>query len=128
MRRIFEEAFFTLGWLGDDAGAKGAIRLIQKISTWNPLQDAPLDASSYISSRQDLDDWAELRKIISNPWFERVWIVQEIAVATHPLLRYGSEEIPWKTFTHAITVLSKSFLRHLILPAEGLSQGHLDPL
>jgi hypothetical protein len=46
--------------------------------------------------------WEALLKLFSNPWFERVWVVQEVAVAPAILVRYGGLYVPWEAL---ITVL-----------------------
>jgi Heterokaryon incompatibility protein (HET) len=99
MRNIFEEASSTIGWLGDDPGAKKAFDLVERINS------AP-NIAAFTRLRQEQDaGWAELQKLVSNSWFERVWIIQEIAVAKNPLIRYGDQEIEWKTLVTALFVI-----------------------
>jgi hypothetical protein len=38
---------------------------------------------------------AGLVKLLSNPWFLRVWVIQEVAVSTNVVIRYGQQNIPW---------------------------------
>jgi len=83
MRNIYEEADMTLGWLGDDPGAKKAISLIKQI-----IEITLVDALSSLCSKPD-SDWTEFEKFMSNEWFERVWNVQKIAAARTQILRYG---------------------------------------
>ncbi|KAF2496925.1 heterokaryon incompatibility, partial [Lophium mytilinum] len=73
MRNIYEEADMTLGWLGEDPGAKKAVSLIKRIAGITSV-----DALSSLCSEPD-SGWIEFEKFMSNEWFERVWIVQEIA-------------------------------------------------
>ncbi|KAH6669023.1 heterokaryon incompatibility protein-domain-containing protein, partial [Halenospora varia] len=38
---------------------------------------------------------------LSKPWFSRVWILQEVAVAREALLMWGSETLDWRYFSAA---------------------------
>lgn len=96
MRRIFEEAELTLGWLGDDPGANKAFALIKRINEAR-------SGSAFAALRSEPETgWTELQKMISNSWFERVWIIQEIAVSKAQILRYGNQEAEWKEFAKAL--------------------------
>jgi len=39
---------------------------------------------------------------MSNEWFERVWIIQELAVAKAQVIQYGDQEIDWKSIFDAL--------------------------
>jgi len=97
MRRIYEEASCTIGWLGDDQGdAKGLFRKIKAISDpVPPVDDDAVDDDTMenLGDRQYIFD-----KVFSNPWFQRVWIIQEVATSRNPILRCGNEELPWTQF------------------------------
>ncbi|KAL9094198.1 MAG: hypothetical protein Q9165_003613 [Trypethelium subeluteriae] len=97
MRNIFEEAELTLGWLGDEPGAKKAFGLIRRINGTTST-----DSLSMLRSEPE-SGWSEFEKLMSNEWFERVWIIQEIAVAKAPVLRYGNQEMDWDQFAEALT-------------------------
>lgn len=120
IRRIFEEAELTLCWLGDDAGAKKAFALVARINEIKTESD-------YAALRAEADaGWAELQKMIHNSWFERVWIIQEIAVAKAQVIRYGNEEADWKHVARALwLVMAFSFTSsepdHLVESSELLS-------
>ena len=38
--------------------------------------------------------WRALRELLANPWFERVWVVQEVVMAADKVFRTGSLEDP----------------------------------
>ena len=97
MRNIFEEAEMTIGWLGDSPGAEKAFNLIEKTK-----QLSSVESFSKLQSDPE-SGWHEFEELMSNEWFERAWIVQEIAVARAQILRYGGREIEWETLTHALT-------------------------
>lgn len=98
MRNIFEEADMTIGWLGDSPGAKEAFALLRRIYE---VKSADSLEKLYTSSA----GWRELDELMSNEWFQRIWIVQEIAAAKTQTLRYGDQEMEWFEFTGALARL-----------------------
>jgi hypothetical protein len=114
MRRIFEEANSTIAWIGDvdPIEAKRVISLLRKVDSWEQILKE-LDCIKEGFSDDELNQWNALWKMMASSWFERSWIVQEIAVATRPVLRYGGEEIPWEDFAQSITIITLSGFRHL---------------
>ena len=112
MRRIFEEASSTIAWIGDvdPTDAKLAIDLLRTFDAVKVVANFKKGLSS-----QERREWNAFWDLMSSPWFERSWIVQEIAVATKPILRYGSEEIPWDTFARAINSISLSGMKNIFL-------------
>lgn len=96
MRNIYEEAENTLGWLGDDPGAKKAFALVGRINK-------TISAASFTSLCSEPDSgWTEFQALMSNDWFDRVWIIQEIAVSKAQIIRYGDQEIEWSELTDAL--------------------------
>jgi hypothetical protein len=68
MRIIFEEAISTVGWLGDDAGATKSMVLAGRLTHVESISDLTN------LRRHHPDEWIELERILSNSWFERMWI------------------------------------------------------
>ncbi|KAK5996331.1 Heterokaryon incompatibility protein 6 [Cladobotryum mycophilum] len=99
MRRIYEEALFTIGWLGEDPDAEKAFRLVERVITTRTTS-----AFTELWNEEDAG-WDELKQLLSNDWFERVWIIQEVAVAKKSFLRYGSQEIEWGDFAKALSII-----------------------
>jgi Heterokaryon incompatibility protein (HET) len=99
MKRIFEEASCTIGWLGDEPYAEKAFGLLERIRTTGTI-------SNYVALLEENDaGWTELQQLVSRGWFERVWIIQEIAVSKNTILRYGKKEVEWTTFANALFCL-----------------------
>ncbi|KAK8059186.1 hypothetical protein PG996_009116 [Apiospora saccharicola] len=44
--------------------------------------------------------------LFSNPWFRRVWVIQEALCPSRAVVRCGSEVVPWDEVLHANHVLS----------------------
>ena len=96
MRDIFAQALRTIVWLGDfeflpinhSWNFLGYIHeemiLISKPSIRIPDEELIL---------QDLNT----RRILSKPWFSRVWIVQELACSQEIVVQIGHETLAWQT-------------------------------
>lgn len=50
-----------------------------------------------------------LYHFLARPWFERVWTVQEFALAKRVCFQIGPNELPYDHFKRAITMLGKVF-------------------
>ncbi|KAK7179105.1 HET-domain-containing protein [Paraphaeosphaeria sporulosa] len=49
----------------------------------------------------DADIWQTIDNIFQNTYFQRCWIVQEVAVADVPYVVYGNLHMPWEVFRNA---------------------------
>lgn len=45
--------------------------------------------------------WAELWHVLSQPYFQRLWIIQEVALSFHPWLACGDHLTSWRVFSDA---------------------------
>ncbi|KAK3386470.1 heterokaryon incompatibility protein-domain-containing protein [Podospora didyma] len=96
MREIFEGAVQTIIWLGEENMAesqsdtstttKSALRCIEA------LRRPPAD---YPSSDAESWDLKALSRLLSRPWFSRVWVYQEVMVSKQLLMLCGAEKIGW---------------------------------
>ncbi|KAI3317237.1 heterokaryon incompatibility protein-domain-containing protein [Xylariaceae sp. AK1471] len=48
-------------------------------------------------------EWAVFRHFLSNSWFQRTWIVQEVVLARRALLIFGDWQLDWDAVGEAIT-------------------------
>jgi hypothetical protein len=110
MRHIYSNARRVLVWLGSDDGlqAKRAKELIGDINkVWYVLM-----GSSRFPKNEDLElqglplrealGWKDLEQMLENPYFERIWVVQECRVASNLLILWGTEQISWTEFSHTM--------------------------
>lgn len=134
MHDIYQTAKNVIVWLGEGSGdieqavqaipdieealanAGGGIMLLSKanFAHWGlPELDSPI--------------WAALYKILSSPWFERLWTLQEVVLAQRIEILYGKTFIDWDllcSFTKAIVNASMShFLRGETQRQKDLADG-----
>ncbi|KAF2664280.1 hypothetical protein BT63DRAFT_460586 [Microthyrium microscopicum] len=60
------------------------------------------------------------RQVLSNPWFERMWIVQEVALARGIRVRYEGIEIPWDHFIAVFDLINTKHRTTSLLLMDGL--------
>jgi hypothetical protein len=95
---------------------EAALELLWKLSTSRFIQDyTPSNNNttnlSGLLSFAPLEHWKALAQLLDNPWFQRIWIVQEVGLAREIYLHYGHRSIDWDTFVRAIAALARSNLR-----------------
>jgi hypothetical protein len=54
----------------------------------------------------DEDTWQSIYELLIRPWFDRVWIVQEIQLANpKAIIQCGTEQVPWYFFRRGVICL-----------------------
>src|SRR5277367_4221820 len=43
-------------------------------------------------------NWGHISMLLSKPWFERVWVIQEAFAGSKALLHCGNKVMPWEDF------------------------------
>jgi hypothetical protein len=88
MRDIYRKAFDVVVWLGEAAdGSDDAMDLI--------ASSVP-DRIPQITFHNTDSRWSALDKLVRRPWWNRVWCLQELAVALWgPTIACGSKRVSW---------------------------------
>ncbi|KAJ4345622.1 uncharacterized protein N0V89_011756 [Didymosphaeria variabile] len=116
MRRIYKKAHNVHVWLGDESDTSHtAIDLLTILGA--PPKDAPGEAIHYpsLTEPEVALKWKALASFFGRPWFERVWIRQEIALHDKVLLSCGE-----KVFD--IGILERALL--MVKYVKGLGYGN----
>jgi hypothetical protein len=61
-------------------------------------------------------EWNALRHFLRNPWFRRVWIVQEAAFAKEVHLLYGIVCMDWEYVSRGLAILNDRHLLEVLRP------------
>ena len=81
-----------------------------KLQTWPPVHYKP---PSPLNARQHV----AIRSLVLRPWFERLWVQQEIKLAdAHAIIACGSVQLSWDVFRKSIFVLQQLFSRPEWMP------------
>ncbi|KAE9380842.1 HET-domain-containing protein [Stipitochalara longipes BDJ] len=59
--------------------------------------------------KKDKADCKRTIDLMRAKWFSRRWIIQELALATMPHVRRGSQEMPWQDFADAIALFMTKY-------------------
>ncbi|PKK50013.1 hypothetical protein CI102_7199 [Trichoderma harzianum] len=54
-------------------------------------------------------DWSALMPVVQSPWFSRVWCIQELVLASNPLIVTRDSMISWDQFARAVLELRTQF-------------------
>jgi hypothetical protein len=96
MRAIYQQAFWVIVWLGSSPDATKAMDFISilysKMHRYD-LGDEELKYMLAVGSKSPR--WPEFFNLPNHPYWTRVWIIQEVAAATHFNIYYGRELISW---------------------------------
>jgi hypothetical protein len=114
MRDIYARADMVLLWIGDEiAHSKEAFGLIVKLAKFWQIREVArsqtgdtrpalqlwLSTTEESSLRpQDRNSWDSLFSLFSATYFERTWIIQEIAVSARATVVCGTQKVNWKLF------------------------------
>ena len=98
MDSIYRRAEKVIVWLGKGSpqlhlSRAAAFRVIRNVDSASPVE---------IDSIRD-----SVKDLISARWWSRVWIVQEIALATSVVVRSGPNEVSWDAFTVCLQRLAR---------------------
>ncbi|KAH8769701.1 hypothetical protein BGZ57DRAFT_442839 [Hyaloscypha finlandica] len=111
MRQIYSKAKEVLCWVGGQEVSplqvegleyllKNQIE-VQTLGTGSSSKETELSSFGNIADEVEKEKfwtengWALLNEFFSQPYWERVWIIQEITVASYVTVLWGNVEIPW---------------------------------
>lgn len=122
MSRIFDHAWSTLVWLGEEAdNCSGALKTIFAVNDafqyinedWIP---EPEDFERMFLPAPGSPKWSELDKFLARPWFQRVWIIQEIVFSKNIQFLCGTNYISWQDISlFAICMIQHGLVQYLSL-------------
>ncbi|KAH8889093.1 HET-domain-containing protein [Thozetella sp. PMI_491] len=101
MRDIYAQASVTKVWLGksqpEDYDAVRVIQALVDVEDDKELNDD--EKSSKVAQILSNEDAAALWKFLSHPWFRRVWVLQEVAVAKEATMHCGDINFDWRAIS-----------------------------
>jgi hypothetical protein len=111
MSQIYENAINTAIWLGDaDDDSDTALRLLEDaricLQFFTEKQFDPNEVARMGLPELDADGWEALWKLLSRRWFERLWIIQEVALSKDLWVVCGNSAIKWESLAAACISLA----------------------
>ncbi|PSN58720.1 HET-domain-containing protein [Corynespora cassiicola Philippines] len=88
MRDIYRKASRVLVWLGEDTDKKAR-------KSFDRLENIALSRHNPPPPQDSW--WNPVAAFYRRDWFSRLWVFQEIAMATSAIVYWGTSSIPWET-------------------------------
>lgn len=111
---VYEKAKRVLVWLGneEDFDFYDLFRFIKRVAskTHNDPEDYTIHR---LVNNAETSLWKSFRDFLGCPWFERVWVVQEIGFATDAILHHNAETLRWSDLVAVIRSMFEDH-RHII--------------
>jgi hypothetical protein len=115
MQNIFEGAEHVLVWLGEaDADSRLAMKLVEAVQQACGGLPRAFDADHItlnelcqhgLSAELVQEGKYSLKRLLWRPWFQRVWVIQEVAVARAVTVQCGHDSVSWDVFIVVLRVL-----------------------
>jgi hypothetical protein len=103
MKDIYAQAAAVLIWLGEEFHTDW--RVFRLIEEFNEKIEKPFPEVATFTNRMMADDRSlchAVGRLLQRPWFRRVWIIQEVAMATKARLICGTQKADWKALVRLI--------------------------
>jgi len=90
MGQVYENATHTIIFLGQNTSIEASVSKLIKLydMTQNPI---------FMNHRPLSEEKMAVDELLSCPWFNRVWIFQELVLSKDPKIQYGQLRFSWKT-------------------------------
>lgn len=101
MSKVYQRAWSTLAWLGEEtdiqSGALETMLTIGRSLQYYTDERAPdLEDFERLSlPAPSSPKWSKLNEFLRNPWFQRVWVIQEVVLSYSIQLVCGEKTISW---------------------------------
>ncbi|KAF4338114.1 heterokaryon incompatibility [Fusarium beomiforme] len=114
MSEIYRRAMSVIAWLGDsDSYTKRAFDHITKVADRNILTSLGIPTGCTSSEHSDRDEacWEAIGKLFDRTYWNRSWIIQELVLPEHVIIRCGKYSTDWDVFTRASHNISTGHLK-----------------
>ena len=118
MRHIYRNASRVVVWLGictpENVSALNLLRSVKEVTQWGGFEASGMPSQSGIVKVQnylDTDMSAKkalpylFRDLLMQAWWERVWVIQEVAVSSKATVIIGDSELEWSFLHDAISII-----------------------
>jgi Heterokaryon incompatibility protein (HET) len=113
MGTIYRKSSSVRVWLGPDGeGDKDAIAILKEMTSTKGVK-----ATLKYGKSQKRE--GRVRQFFARAWWERLWVVQEVALGQHVVFQQGSKELEYKELLAAYKTTNNYFSEHL----KGFSNG-----
>lgn len=98
MKRIFSQAKEVIVWLGEEDDRMK--KLCEYAKKMKRSDDSPKGALKKILGPRELQ--ATMQRLLERPWFQRVWVLPELALARFTVVAFGRSVMSWDSLVRLI--------------------------
>ena len=122
MRHIYEKGEKTVIWLGEpDVDSSDVLEFLDFLVGVKTIQEAFNDTRNYWQMGSDANElyglpafsdpvYQAISALLNRPWFTRIWIIQELAVSSDPVVVLGKSQLNWANFVAGVGYAGKLLL------------------
>ena len=117
MAAVYSMARQVIVWLGPESqNSTLALRALDGLGsqlrvdwfTYKMTTDSAGEITTHFNDPFDDVIWQSVGDLLSRPWFERLWIWQEVRLAREAYLFCGNEGVPWESLRRAAVYLQRA--------------------
>lgn len=111
MGTIYRNASRVIAWVGGTANGRGALSFINKTACRDP---EAMDNFEYERITVELWPWTILTtwlrviELFKQPYFRRMWMLQEVALGRKVVVKHGAEEADWDDISPLVNFMMGS--------------------
>ncbi|KAI8952961.1 heterokaryon incompatibility protein-domain-containing protein [Xylaria longipes] len=114
MHEVYSRAARVIVWLGRESEDSTLAMTLLPTIIYDTISN-PDEYTNILASRSSPEEmrltWRPLARLFARPWWTRVWVLQEVALASsHITVRCGKAEQPWKFFVVVGVILHDAFI------------------
>lgn len=124
MRELYSEAWSVVIWLGEESeDSEKAINLLETLSRLSDHSEKNEHKSFGLSEKVEKlrlalkndpeylgrGSWVALREFLARPYWDRLWIIQEVLISSTKTILCGSLCIDWDTLCTGLGTIHKHF-------------------
>lgn len=122
MSKIYEQARRVLVWLGHGSRSHPSVSwcpysnpsaLFEFIRALGPLPPPDRQSAAYVYYQIgacDWKNWATLTCLNVTGWFSRLWVIQELCLASSAIVHYGPASLDWETLASFSLYISEHYM------------------
>ncbi|KAI0453016.1 heterokaryon incompatibility protein-domain-containing protein [Xylaria acuta] len=114
MHEVYSRAAQVIVWLGRESEDSNIAMALLPTIIYDTISN-PDEYTDILARRSSPEEmrltWRPLARLFARPWWTRVWVLQEVALASsHITVRCGRAEQPWKFFVVVGVILHDAFV------------------
>jgi hypothetical protein len=106
MKDIYSKAQRVIVWPGDEPESGMAMSMIMRVMTASSGFSAPEEEKrDFFDDELKRRPWKAMIKLLENPYFTRMWVIQEIVRGSNVEIYHGGYYLPWEPFSLTLSQL-----------------------